>query len=339
MNILKDKKKLIQILFGLAFLFLVANIVIDKLIPNHYTPVEMARSATEINHNFRLALSNYGMLNSWIKKEKRSRNDDDSLLFKYQVDVPKDLPIALLLDEIYHSFSSGRVIINSKEIKIGGETLVRILSGDNLKLQASFNYKDDITRNAGMVGFLVIGINIYNEIEINKFLRSSEKFTLLINPSIKNKDLIKKIVSDQKEAAIKISDEATDLDYKMKAGYSSKRIQNCIRSISADFANAAFLVLDNTSGLYTSPQMEIIKDELDKRNIKYFNMGNFENFLNLDDTELANYFKSELGKIKANGKLTLLISPEQFYLIHPEIVNFRKAGYKFVRVSQILLAN
>ena len=138
MKILSDKKKLIQILFGLAFVFLIANIIVNKITRYHYTPIERARSSKFINSKFLVALKNYGLQNSWIKKEKRSRRDDDSLNYKYKVEVPKDLPIALLLDEVEDSLGVNGIVIRSTELKIGGATLLRVFSGDNLKFSLKF---------------------------------------------------------------------------------------------------------------------------------------------------------------------------------------------------------
>ena len=144
MEIFSDRKKLIQILFGLAFVLLIANLVVNKLTHYHYTSIEKARNSTYINSKFLAALHSYGLENSWIKKEKRYRKDDDSLNYKYKVEVPKDLPIALLLDEIEDSLGVNGIAIRTKELKFGGANLLKVYSGDNLKLQAEFKYDEDI---------------------------------------------------------------------------------------------------------------------------------------------------------------------------------------------------
>ncbi len=336
MEIFSDKKKLIQILFGLAFVFLIANLIVNRLTHYHYTPIEKARSADFINSRFLVALHNYGLENNWIKKERRYRKDDDSLHYKYKVEVPKDLPIALLLDEVEDSLGVNGIVVRSKELKIGGATLLKIYSGDNLKLQAEFYYDENIERDAGTVGIIVKNAGQLSKENFQKFIRLPERFSILLSPSKKTTALQQQITSAQKEICVLISDETTDLEYKMKTDFSPDRIRNSIRSIISDYSGAAFFVLDDKSAFYFSPAMKIIKNFLDKGRMKYIKLSDCGTLNSGSEKEIRNQFEDFVRKSKSKTGHVLMLTPDELNLQIPELIKFRKIGYKFVRPSVVL---
>ena len=336
MEIFSDKKKLIQILFGLAFVFLIANLVVNKLTHYHYTAIEKARSSNYINTKFFAALHSYGLENTWIKKERRYRKDDDSLNYKYKVEVPKDLPIALLLDEIEDSLGVNGIAMRTKELEFGGKTLLKVYSGDNLKLQAEFNYDENIERDAGTVGIIVKDADQLSNENFQKFIRLPERFSILLSPSKKSAALQQQITSAQKEICVLISDETTDLEYKMKSGFSPDRIRNSIRSIISDYSDAAFFVLDNKSALYFSPAMKIIKDFLDKGKIKYIRLSDCGVLNGGNAKETRNQFEDLVENSKSKINFILMLTPDEMNSQIPELIKFRKIGYKFVRPSVVL---
>ena len=336
MEVFSDKKKLIQILFGLAFVFLIANLVVNKLTHYHYTSIEKARNSNYINSKFISALHSYGIENNWIKKERRYRKDDDSLNYKYKVEVPKDLPIALLLNEIEDSLGVNGIAIRAKELKFGGETLLKVYSGDNLKLQSIFSYDENIARDAGTVGIIVKDADQLSNENFQKLIKLPERFSILLSPSKKTAALQQQITSSQKEICVLISDETTDNDYKMKAGFSADRIRNSIRSIISDYSDAAFFVLDNKSALYSSPAMKIIRDFLDKGRMKYIELSNCRALNAGSETEVTNQFENFVKKSKSKTHSILLLTPDEMNSQIPELIKFRKIGYKFVRTSVVL---
>lgn len=336
MNILKDKKKLIQVLFGLAFILLVANILINKLQVKHYTPVESSVSGAEINAKYMQALKNYGLLNQWITKKRKNKRDDDSLLFKYNVEVPRDLPIALLVNEITDSLDNQNVKIQSNEINIGGKTELKIFSGDNLKLQSDFNYNDRIERKAGKRGLIISGAGDLGEDDFNSLLKSPERFAVLLVPSKNSGNRISRILNDQKEMLVLIGDESNDMNYKMRAGFSAGRIRNSIRAIVSDYSSAAFFILDDGSRLYQSTAMSLIKNLLDRGGVKYIKLSECARLLQDSDAGMRKQFDSFAKKITDGNKRLILLSPDELSVVVPELLKFRKIGYKFVRASVII---
>lgn len=335
MKIFSDKKKLIQYLFGLAFVLLIASIVVSKLVKKHYTPVEKAISAYQIKLKFRQAVLNYGIKDLWIKDDKKYKKDDDSLFFKYKVEVPKDLPIALLVNEITDSLINSDVKINSLETKIGGETLIKIYSGDNLKLQALFNYNEKIERNSGEIGIIINLVNGVDKEEFQELLKSPERFCFLLTASKSTAALPKEILQDQKEYAVLISDKNTDLDYKISKNYSTGRISNSIKAIVSDFSSSAFIVLDDESAFFKTSNMSYVIKELRKRKITLFKLSDFYYLQDANDKEAKENFRNLVIKNTGGSKKILLLSPEQYSTVKDQLVALRKKGYKFIRPSAL----
>jgi len=203
-------------------------------------------------------------------------------------------------------------------------------------LRAVFNYNDDIVRKSGSGSLIIRGIeNIKND-EFNSLLKSPERFAVLLTPSKYSKNRINQIINDHKELLVLISDESTDLNYKMRAGFSANRIRNSIRAIISDYSEASFFVIDDKSKIYFSPAMKIIKDVLDRGKIKYFNLSSCSYLIPMDEIEMRKQFEEYVQKLDADKKSLILLTPDELDTIVPELIKFRKIGYKFVRPSVLI---
>jgi len=94
-------------LFVAAIFFIVANIAADYLLKREDKPLPQL-SADQINLNFLSSLKNLGIKESWVKSKTANRNKkNDSLKYNYKVEIPADLPIAVVLSEINEMFDEG----------------------------------------------------------------------------------------------------------------------------------------------------------------------------------------------------------------------------------------
>jgi hypothetical protein len=157
-----------------------------------------------------------------------------------------------------------------------------------------------------------------------------------LSPSKKTTALQQQITSAQKEICVLISDETTDLEYKMKTDFSPDRIRNSIRSIISDYSGAAFFVLDDKSAFYFSPAMKIIKNFLDKGRMKYIKLSDCGTLNSGSEKEIRNQFEDFVRKSKSKTGHVLMLTPDELNLQIPELIKFRKIGYKFVRPSVVL---
>ena len=328
-----NKKKIIQILFGIAIGILIANIVADKIFN---TPGNNQKeiSGNIINVKFLNSLRSFGIKNEWIKRNKTDKKDNAG--YSYDVEIPKDLPITIILDDIYDNFDSSKVKIKSTEKVIGGETILNISTSNKLKLKASFNYNDEIERSAGVVGLVITGIGQLNKIETEKLLESPNAYALVIKPSKSSVEFASRIRKDKKEFVVLLNDDINDLEYKLKSNFSTKRFNNVMKTIVQNFSNSIFFMIDNNSDLYNSDIYSKIKRQFRIRGIKLIPQDSLQTINTDEQPQLSFRFASIVKKLTAGKRQLILLNANQYNLLQQEISNLRKIGYKFINPSLVI---
>src|ERR1039457_4518413 len=99
------RKELVIGLFSFVILLLILNIVLSKIYKHSTNQTEKIELYSgEIKDRFISGVYNCGIKNDWIDVNKNDIRTGDSLKYSYKIKVPKDLPIAVLLNEISNSF-------------------------------------------------------------------------------------------------------------------------------------------------------------------------------------------------------------------------------------------
>ncbi len=247
------------------------------------------------------------------------------------MDVPSDLPASLLLREVQDQFDTNEVNILSREVKSDHSTELDISSGDNLKLKAVLHNSSSINRRTDTIGFVLTGIEDLDNDRLQNLLLIPEHFAALLIPSKRSQQLLKTLRDNQKEAAVILNDDITELEFKLNTGYSSRRIKNSILSILGKFQNAAFFVIDQNSDIYNSGHYDMISKEFAKRNIALIRKDIFtEPAVSSPDGILAAIRSTE------NKSRLFIISAEDFIDMPPFLASLRKTGYKFINPSVLI---
>ena len=324
-----DKKKLVNILFGIVVFVLAANFVMGKFLKKGIQNRSKENSKV-IESQFKSALSNLGIKDDWITRQK-----GNDIPIKFSVKVPKDLPIVLILQEINNVFNTGNVEIKSFENKIGGKTSLDFISGDETKLESIFNYDGSIARKSVRVGFLVDRFNEDAETD-SLLLDFTENFAVVLTPSKASAEFVKKIIHNRKEYVVYLNNNIDELEYKLKSNYSASRLKNAIRSIVGAFRQSIFFLIDDRSDLYNSQAYSLIKKEMEKRKIKLVDKSNFNELSEADSKNINDIFDDSLEKLQGGEDKIFIVSAEDFLLLKPEIIKYRKLGYRFSNPSSIL---
>jgi len=328
------KRRAVYILFAVAILLLASNLLLNKLLPETDPEREaFILSGLKINNRFLQAVNNFGLEEDWIVVRKLS-NKPDSLFSFYKIKLPPDLPIPVLISEIYTGLSSDSVEIKSIEKKMGGRTKVEIYSGGFLKLISDINYDKELVRKRGSVGFLIEDIS-FDDRENSLMFDVPESFAILLIPLKENKKQSKFILNKGKEFALLLDDEIDDLEFKLSEGHSNSRILNSLRLIIGSFSRAIFFVIDDDSELFRSEVFPVISAELEKRNIKLLRKSRFYQPGNDEETDLISSFDSLIKQLGEDMKI-ILSNAEDFRLLLPEIARYRKVGFKFINPSLIV---
>lgn len=322
-----SKRKIINILFFTAVILILLNLALDKIFPGSVKE-EKELSGIEIDNKFRNAVFNFGLKTNWIRKIRLNRND--SVYASYKIDLPPDLPVILILREINESFKKDYVHAESEEERINGKTKLKISSGNRIKLAAEFRYNNNLKRNAGEIGFMLLDILNLNEKEDSVLLSSPELFKIVLNPSKASAEEARKISRYGKEYVLLLNDEIPELKYNFKESYSPLRLKASVREILTDFPDLKFFIIDDNSGLYSSAVFPFIEKEFQKRKLNFLKKSSLE----LIEGAAAENIISRFKKITdTKEKKTILTTVQNYFLLDPEIIKYKKIGCKFVSPS------
>lgn len=326
-----SKNNVIQLLLLLVILLLAGNIILEKLFQPDLPVTGKSLSSSVINERFMAALNNYNMDSSWIFAAKPKKDDDDSLRFSYKVNVPEDLPVSLLLREVQNQFDTSEVNIESTEFRKNNSTALNISSGGYLKLKAVMTYNKEIKRGMDTIGFVLTGIGDLSNEDLNNLLLLPEHFAGVLIPSKRSQELMKILRSSQKETAVLLNDDISELEFKLNTGYSSRRIKNSVLSIIGKFYKAAFFIIDENSDIYNSVHYKLISDEFAKRKIALLKWDRFTELKNISGENLI----SEINSSKS-GKQIFRLSASEFLEMPPLLEALRKTGYKVASPSVLI---
>jgi hypothetical protein len=332
-----NRKELIIVLFSVVIFLLLLDIVLSKIFKHSGNKIEKIELYSgEIKDRFISGIHNFGIKDDWIDEDKNDVKNGDSLRFSFKIKVPKDLPIALLLNEISNSFQPGEIISVSWESKVNGTTNMFLSSGGFDKLKAEFVYDSEIRRTSRSFGFLVYGIATLDTIMQDQLIKVPELFTSVLIPSKESLEISKRLKTNDKNYAVILNNDINDLDYKLASSYSIERLKLSIRSILGNFSNAVAYLYNGNSGFTTESKYAFIKKEFEKRNVRFIDVNKFE-LLDERGTSLELSFENFVNQSNENKTGLIFISADNYLKLKPLILKYRKVGYKFINPSPVLL--
>jgi hypothetical protein len=330
------RKEIVIALFSLVMFLLILDIVLTKIFKHSEKQIEKIELYSgEIKDNFLDGVHRCGIRNDWIDGNKNDIKIGDSLRFSFKVKVPKDLPIALLLNEISNSFLPGEVLSASREIKSTGTTNMFLSSGGFDKLKAEFVYDPGIRRTSFSFGFLVYGITKLDPVAQDQLIKVPELFTTVLLPSKESLEISKKLKTNEKNYAVMLNNDNNDLDYKLSSKYSLDRLKLSVRSILGDFSNSVAYLYNSNTGFNSDSKFPFISKEFEKRNIRLIDINKFD-MIEEKGNPLNISFVQIMNQAKENKIELIYISTENYLQLKPMILKYKKIGYKFVNPSAVL---
>lgn len=326
-----DKKKVINILFGMAVFILAANLITGEFLKGKINNNKNELKLSEIELQFISALSNLGVKGDLIQKRKGNNSP-----VKFSVRVPRDLPVVVILQEMNYVFDPSDVEIQTVENKLGGKTSTNFSSGDEIKLNAEFFHDSELSRKNIHIGFLVTRFEEESETD-SLLLDFPERFAVVLIPSNVSSEFAKKIIERRKEYVVYLGDDIEELEYKLSDDYSASRLRNSIREIVGTFQQAVFFLVDTQSVLYKSKAFYLLKEELEKRKIILMESSNFENLSMEGTDDSSELFTRAIDSMRKGDNKILLVSAQDFLNLNSTIVKYRKMGYRFTLPSSLIL--
>lgn len=332
MPLLKFRRNLLLSLFALAVLLISIKILLNSVLMVSDSE-EKFIDANEINQRFISLLDNFGIEEKLIKVNKSKDKFSGHEIPNIRIQVPKDLSIPEILQDIYQSYSNDSLRIYSVEKVKGGKSALVLMKGKSAILQAEFDYSKNIFRDKGSIAFIINDVDP-GKSSIAALVESSTKLNFLIRPDSKIIQQLKFINENGKQFSILIDDNTIEQKYKLGPSYSEHRVVTVVKTLVTDFSSAVCFVIDDKSEFYKSFNREILSRELSRRNIKLLT---FSDFVNLDNDEnLFNNFNREIENVRGNEGVIFLLNEDLYQSIYPEIKRSKKKGYRIINSSLLL---
>ena len=328
----KFRKNLLISLFILAIILIAASIIFKTNLVAVVSD-EDSIDRNEISERFKKILDEFDIENKFIKENKVKDKYSGQEFSNIKVQVPKDLSIPEILEDVFQSFKKDSLIIQSIEKVKGGKSTLSLKMGHSILLQAEFDYSKDYSRNNGYIAFILNDVDPASE-STSALIESPEKLNSLIRPEIKHLQHLEFISKSGQQFSVLVDDDITEQKYRLGPNFSEQRIVTVIKTLVSDFQKAVCFIIDDNSNFYNSPNYEILKRELSKRNIKLFRKSEFVN-LNYDETFIDS-FNERMRSLNRGGSIVFLVSEESYVALNDEIKKYKKKGYRVITSSLIL---
>ncbi|MDZ7624939.1 MAG: hypothetical protein U5J96_10945 [Ignavibacteriaceae bacterium] len=326
------KRNLLLSLLGLAIILVAANILLKSdLIASG--SIEDLIDEDELSQRFRNILVDFSVEDRLIKETKLIDKHSGREISSFKVQVPKDLSIPEILQDVFQSFKKDSLIIQSFEKVKGSKTTLALKAGSSTVLQAEFDYAKNYSRNKGYIAFILNDVDPANSSTIT-LIESPAKINLLIRPETKHLQQLEYIRNNGQQFSVLIDDDISEQKYKLGETYSEQRVVTVIKTLVTDFQKAVCFIIDEKSNLYNSPNYEILNRELLKRNIKLFRTSDFVNLVN--DETMLDSFNDQMNSLANGGSIIFLVSEDSYMNLSSEIKKYKKKGYRVITSSLIL---
>ncbi len=332
---MNNKKKIIYILFFFSFLLLVADIIIKKTFTEKKVIVKESYYPGEINSLFLNCLEEYGIKQEWIKEKQVSDNANDSTFSRYIVTTPSDLSIIEVLVSLNELFYYDGVVINSKELKIGKDSELKLFLNNKKILESYFKFNPKISRNGIDFSIIVDNIEDLTTSELTELLDTPSNIAFSVVPGKNGELLADEINKHGKNYIIELNDDIEDEAYVINEDQHPEKILKSLSRIFTSFNKTNFILIDNTSDLYNSRNFSFIKKNIPsvyllKKKSELINLGERE------PEELKSMFRFFCEKPDSSKRI-FFFDVKQFEIIKNEVLKMRKKGNKIISPSKLLL--
>jgi len=275
-----------------------------------------------------------GVKKEWIRKKQFKQLNISGIDSVFEVSVPADLPVGVILAELNKQFISDTITLNAVEKERRGNTDLLISADRQNRLFARFIYNRAFTRAQGKAAFVLTGLEDQDQKEQDRITQIPEQLTFLIIPSKENIELAKKIKLNRKEYAVFLNDDIKEPNYKLSGKFTKWRNVNSIKDIVAGFKETKFFIVDNSGNLGNPETYKMLEEEFLKRNIRLLKLSEFRKLEGSGDEDLINRFRVELTSGKGDRQGAFLMSVDDFNTVGGVFLELRKKGMKYVSLSE-----
>ena len=323
------RKYIIYYLIVFSLLLIILNISVEVSNQKEEKTLPVI-SQSEIENKFAIALNEFGISNSWVKKIFVRKKLSDSLSYLFSVSIPEDITIATLIKDVNSSFVQLPVEVESIEKKNYGSSVLKIYSDGILKLQANLNYSKEAKRDFAQYSFLVTNPFLEENNKNNILDHVFYRFTYLLVPS---KRVLAATKGMNNNYAILLNDLINESEFALKEDFSKQKLINNIRSIIIGFGKDKAYLIDEHSVLFNSKIYSMLRDEFKSRGIKLHSLQKYPVLKGNSNEQLISLFHFYTTSLKGKEGKTFIVNSDDFLALQLAIAKQIKMGDKVVEVK------
>lgn len=269
----------------------------------------------------------YELDQNWVKIKSKKKNK----ILSYQVKIPTDLPIPILLADIKEI-----VQVYSTEIKvfelsqISGVTNIEFKNKNEILFNLKFEYDKNIKRNRISFGFVLYDISDISQNELNKIIILPHHFLGLLIPSENNILVKDTLIDHQKSYAILFNHNINDEKYVIKNSFTKLRVKISLINIFNDFNNTSGLFIENNFYSEINKHKPYIETEFTKSNYKIEYLNNFIDLREKEINEQKSLLKYYMETNPNKTNIVFLANSIDFLNLVKEIEKYKKKGNKLL---------
>jgi len=326
---LELQKKLISILFAIALVLILTDIIIDKIDADKPKVKLNEVSSKQLEERLFTALNNYGIKENWIEKRNFKNHPGDSLTYRFFITLPGDLPHLEVLREFFSLNPETDVKIRAREEKQDTRTLLKVSVNDEQKLEATFRTIPDTLRNYPTLTFLITKMSELSREQSEHLLAMPYSTGICIPPTPDGDVLRERAKFYNKQFFVMINDQLQE-PYILEPDETKSELNKAIQKITTEYKGATGFIIDNNSELYNSVIFSFLRDRFAEKNCVLYSMARYKK---LDSESIDDLLSRIYFYAKSSGpdeKKLFLIPAEKFHNIIDDINKLRKFGYKLL---------
>jgi hypothetical protein len=329
------KRKFIKYLIAAAVILLIINFAIELVFRPKKEKAVSELSKSQIERVFFSVLDDYGIEKNWISEKKHKREEDDSVKTEYEVKLPHDIPIPVLIKDVNKIIQKDITGLVSEEKKINGKTEIRIYTNEILKLKAVMQPDTSAKRNRCDLSFIIYDAIDLGSKNFNYFLSMRFPLTCTVIPSFHEVAKADSLKQYLKEYTVLLNDDLSESKMKLAPDFQKEMLRASIKTINSSFGGASGYIVDEKSVLFHSPIFNFVRDEFKKMKVSFLQLSEFIMLNTDEENELHSRFRFYCEN--SSKTKIFFIKYDNFLKILPDLEQYNKKGNKVVSFSKTYL--
>jgi hypothetical protein len=250
----------------------------------------------------------------------------------YSVTIPADLPIPVVLADIYRSFSFSNINITSIETRMNWANYIILDANDGNKIYYDLRRSETLHRSATEIVIVINDITALDEKTRSIWLEEDNLACYIFSPSRENIRIARLLDDNDREYMLKLDEKTEDPEFKLKSGFKPARLQQSLDAIIRSFSQCEkFIVTESAwhSGFATQIGADL------KANAKEVIPD--ENHLLAPQFTTAQDAESFLDRIcsdKAKSGIILETNHENYQMMRNGLETIQNRGVRIISLSQ-----